>query len=230
MMTQVKNLCKSLTKLILGVSCLIMFSSFTNVDENPFLYISPPMVEGYSEKQFYKDAYRFRMVNSIPIPDHYYDILCEPSPKPKIIVAPAPIIATPSPIVVQTEAMRNKNRIPGWILKGILKHETSSYYSNTGNIVYVNKRIGQAGERGPFQMKHICFETISNHGEIFKKLQTNMQYAEELTVRYLLYLYDGPAHENWKTAISMYNTGPSGYRRYRQAGREYYDNIKLKGN
>lgn len=223
MITQVKNLYKSLTKLVLGVSCLIVFSSFTNVDENPFLYISPPTVEGYSEKQFYKDAYRFKMANNIPIPNHYYDILCEPSPKPMVIVAP-------TPIVIQTEAMQNKSRVPGWILKGILKHETNSYYSNAGNIVYVDKRVGQAGERGPFQMKHICFKTISSQGETFKKLQTNTQYAEELTIRYLLYLYDGPAHENWKKAISMYNTGPSGYRRYRQAGREYYDNIKLKGN
>lgn len=220
---QVKNLFKPLSAIALGLFCFVFLASFKPVEENPFLYIASPTVEIYSDKQFYNDAYRFRMANNMPIPNHYYDILCIPNPKPKIIVAPIPV-------VVQTEAMQNKSRVPSWILVGMLKHETNSYYSKSGSIVYVDKRVGQAGERGPFQMKHICWETITDKGETFRKLQTNMQYAEELAVRYLLYLYDGPAHENWKTAISMYNTGPTGYRRYRQAGREYYENIKLKGN
>lgn len=222
------KLSKSLSKLVLSVSCIFILSSFTPIEENPFLYLASPTIEIYSDKQFYADAYRFKVSNKLPIPDHYYDILGVPNPKPKVLVAPIPIVA-PTPIVEQTEAMRNKSRIPEWILIGMLMHETSSYYSKSGNIVYVNKRVGQAGERGPFQMKHICFETISKQGETFKKLQTNMQYAEEMTIRYLIYLYDGPAHENWKTTISMYNTGPTGYRRYRQAGKEYYENIKLKG-
>jgi hypothetical protein len=205
-----------------------MLSSVTPVEENPFLYLAPPIVDVYSNKQFYNDAYRFKLSNNLPIPDHYYDIIGIPNPTPKVIATPSPIVA-PIPMVEQTEAMVNKSRIPNWILVGMLMHETSSYYSKSGSIVYVNKRVGQAGERGPFQMKRICFDTISKRGETFRKLQTNMQYAEEMAIRYLIYLYDGPAHENWKTAISMYNTGPTGYKKFRQAGREYYEKIKLKG-
>jgi len=223
MIMLIKNLFKPLSLLSLGMFCFVFLASFKSLEENPFIFISSPNVEIYSDKQFYNDAFRFKMANNMPIPDHYYDILCMSNPKPKVIVAPIPI-------VVQTEAMQNRSRIPNWILIGMLKHETSSYYSESGSIVYVNKRVGKAGERGPFQMKHICFETIAEQGEIFKKLQTNTQYAEGLTVRYLLYLYDGPAHQNWKTAISMYNTGPTGYKKYREAGREYYENIKLKGD
>jgi hypothetical protein len=168
------------------------------------------------------DAYKFRIANNMPIPDHYYAILSIPNPKP--IYVPPPVVE-----IVETEAMKNKKLIPEWILTGILKHESRSYYDENADIVYIDKRIGKDGERGPFQMRKICFDEVSKRGEKFVKLSKDMSFAEELTVRYLLYLFNGPAKNNWRVAVGMYNTGPTNYRRYPRAAANYYNEVKAKG-
>ena len=176
----------------------------------------------YSDYQFYKDAYAFRIANKLDVPVEYYSILNIPNPKP-VVTAP---IAPPKPL---TEAQKNRALVPTWILEGMLMRETNSYYNDDGSVTYVNTRRGSAGERGPFQMRRICFDTISNKGEQFWKLEKNMAFAEEMTVRYLLYLYNGSAHGNWRTAVGMYNTGPNNYRKCARKASEYYNAVKNFG-
>jgi hypothetical protein len=180
----------------------------------PFIY--------YSRYQFYKDAYAFRVANKIDIPNEYYSILNIPNPNP-IVEAP---IDPPKP---PTEAQKNRALVPTWILSGMLMRETNSYYNDDGSITYVNTRRGEAGERGPFQMRRICFDTISKKGEQFWKVEKNMAFAEEMSVRYLLYLYKGQAHRNWRVAIGMYNTGPHNYSKYIKKATSYYNAIKKFG-
>ena len=86
------------------------------------------------------------------------------------------------------------------------------------------------GERGPFQMRRVCFDQVSEDGEQFWKLEKDMNYAQDLTERYLLYLYNGPAHKNWNVAVGMYNTGPSNYDRFYKSAINYYNHVKRNGN
>ena len=221
-----KQICNSLVKLTLGAACYLCLASFgspTAVESEP-LMVSSPTFSYYPEYQFYKDAYNYRLNNKIEIPSEYYEKLNIPNPTPVV----AKQIPT-APLVILTQAQKDKALIPEWILTGMLMRETTSYYSDSGSIVYVDKRVGSAGERGPFQMKRICFDTISKPSESFYKLAKNTTYAEGMTVRYLLYLYNGPAHQNWKTTIGMYNVGPSNYKRYNRAANEYYTAVKNFG-
>lgn len=218
MNTHIVASCKIINRLALCAVCLIMFPSFTyvkskDVEYNPKIYDSV-----YSDLHFFKDAYSYRIKNNIEVPDYYYGILKIDNPK-------KPIVAQ----LEETEHEKNKKLVPDWALRGILKHESRSYYNEDGNIVYIDKRRGRDGERGPFQMRKICFDEISKPGEQFWKVEKNMVYAEEMAIRYLLYLYNKRANQSWVTAIGMYNTGPTNYRKYRQSARNYYNEVKRKG-
>ena len=119
--------------------------------------------------------------------------------------------------------------VPDWALEGILSVESASYYEAAPGtrIVYVDKRIGAAGERGPFQMTRIAFDQIARSGESFTRLGTDTRYAEGKARAYLLWLYEGPAQKNWERAIGMYNTGPTGYYRNRSTASRYTRSVKL---
>ena len=205
-------------RIALVVSCYLTFSSYTS-----FPYQPEVTYPRYNERATYIQAYLYRSKKGLPIPDVYYQKLNIPKP----IVIVRPIIELPSPI--ETEAMKNKKLIPSWILHGMLMQESSSYYDANGKIVFVNKKrrhINQA--RGPFQMLRIAFDEISRPGESYTRLDKNTEYAEELAVRYLLYLYNGSAKQNWKRAIGMYNQGPTGYRYNLTDAIAYYEGVKAK--
>jgi hypothetical protein len=121
------------------------------------------------------------------------------------------------------------DEIPGWVLKGMLSVETSSYYDEDGNITYIDRRIGKAGERGPFQMTRIAFDEVSTLGEKFSDLGNNTKFAEEMAIRYLRWLYENHAGKSWKRAVAMYNTGPCGYYRKKSRGDRYACRVYAKG-
>lgn len=123
-----------------------------------------------------------------------------------------------------------ENEVPIWVLAGIMAQETrSSYALDNNTIVYVDRRIGASGERGPYQMKHIAWRQIKQPGERFEDLSTDMRYAEICAMRYLLWLYNNSAKGSWPHAIQYYNAGPGrlSYRYYanvlRKAQREGFD-------
>jgi hypothetical protein len=97
--------------------------------------------------------------------------------------------------------------VPSWIVKGILYTETRSYIKN-GQIVYVDTRVGKHGERGPLQMRKAALQTVAP-GASVRRLQTDPKFAKECAEKYLIWLYEGPAENNWLRAIAMYNAGPS---------------------
>jgi hypothetical protein len=220
-LSYIMQLLSSYIKLIVNISlslfCLITLSSFTNskVVEEPLCTYDSPF-RHYSEYQFYKDAYDYRIKNNVEVPNFYYDKIYIPRP---IIMAPVIVEAVEAP----------QYPIPYWILVGILKKETTSYYLDNGSIKYVDKRRGTSGERGPFQMRKICFDTIKKSGEQFWKLEKDTKFAESMTIRYLLYLYNGPAKNNWKVAIGMYNVGPNNYSCYQKTANAYYNSVLKYG-
>jgi hypothetical protein len=97
--------------------------------------------------------------------------------------------------------------VPPWIVKGILYTETRSYIKN-GQIVYVDTRVGRHVERGPLQMRKVALQTVEP-GASVRRLQTDTQFAKACAEKYLSWLYEGPANNNWLRAIAMYNAGPS---------------------
>lgn len=177
--------------------CLIILSSWVKVEEEPSLVQETVT---YNEKQFFQDAFNYRLKNNLEIPSHYYDILGMKKNQPLTIATP-----------IKKEPIVKSSLIPEWIIIGILKRETKSYYDENGNIVYVDRTIGKDGEKGPFQMTPIAFIQVKKRGETHNRLMYDTAYAQDLAERYLLYLYNGPAKKNWNRTIRMYNGGQNNY-------------------
>jgi hypothetical protein len=98
--------------------------------------------------------------------------------------------------------------VPLWVMKGILRVESSSYYDSEGNIRYVDRKVGRAGELGPFQITRVAYLQVKRKGEPdFRYLQNNAKLSEAIAIRYLLWLRKNYA-SNWYEAIGMYNAGP----------------------
>ena len=100
------------------------------------------------------------------------------------------------------------DEMPAWVLPGVAMRETTSYY-HQNRLIYVDRAIGKAGERGPFQCKRIAFRQVALPGERFEDLQWNMDLAQDIATRYLWWLYQNQANRSWATAVAMYNCGPS---------------------
>jgi len=98
--------------------------------------------------------------------------------------------------------------IPEWVLAGILRVESGSYYKPDGSIRYVNKTRGRAGERGCFQITPIAFKQVAHKGEQFWMVEQDTVFCEEIAWRYLTWLYQNSAKGSWLLAIQKYNAGP----------------------
>ena len=97
--------------------------------------------------------------------------------------------------------------VPTWVLAGILKQESRSYYDN-GIIIYVDKATGANGELSAFQIKRIAFDQVKRDGEVFEDLATDQIFAQRIACRYLIWLYEHSAKKSWPHAIQYYNAGP----------------------
>lgn len=100
--------------------------------------------------------------------------------------------------------------VPDYVIRGILKVETQSYYRADGTIKYVDMTRGKDGERGCFQMKKIAFNQIKRKGEQFWMIEQDKALAEDCARRYLVWLYNNSGHQDWYLTIQRYNAGPSG--------------------
>jgi hypothetical protein len=154
-----------------------------------------------------------------------------PLEAPQIVMS---VSATKSQVVSQpvlpVKVVIAKNeKIPDWVIQGILQVETRSSIGKNGNIKYVDKRRGLAGERGPFQMRKCSFDTIKKRGDQFWMLETDTEFAQEKAEEYLMYLYDHHANKNWKTTVAMWNTGPNAYNGLYNIGRKYASLVYKKG-
>lgn len=195
---------------------LLILCSFTPVDVNDSSTVETDSVQKpYDEKQFYQDAYNYRISNKMEVPDEYYDILGISNPNiPAFVKVPA------------TESLKLRDQVPEWVRVGMLKTETHSNYNEDGTINYVNKKRGADCDIGPFQMRKIAFDAIKKHGESFWKLEKDTAYAEEMACRYLLYIYNSSGKKDWDRTVMMYNTGPTGLSEHYSKGMRYLRNVK----
>lgn len=111
--------------------------------------------------------------------------------------------------------------VPIWVLRGILHVETRSSIREDGIIIYVDKRRGAHGERGPFQCTRIAFEQVrDNEKQSFSLLERDPVYAEYIACKYLAWLYN--RHHSWRRTVEEYNAGPG------NKSPTYYNKVKGK--
>ena len=120
-----------------------------------------------------------------------------------------------------------ETEVPYWVLAGILAQESRSHYevvNGVERIVYVDRKVGRAGELSAFQITKAAWKQVRalEPGRPFQDLATDQAYAERVAIRYLLWLYNGPAHQDWPHAVQQYNAGP-GRRQY-----SYYAKVAAK--
>lgn len=212
---------KRILTLSLFTLSLFCLSSWTNYDDSintDSIAVEYKFEEKYNVKDFYKDAYKYCLKNGYKIPDYYYEYMEIPNPYKPIS---NPVVVKP----ISTHDLRNNN-VPEWVICGILKTETKSYYNEDGYIVYVNRKRGTSGERGPFQVTPDAFKQVAKRGEKFYKIEKDMVLAQAIAERYLLYLYNNFANNKWEVAIKMYNTGPHNYYHLFSARERYFNLVK----
>lgn len=98
--------------------------------------------------------------------------------------------------------------IPSWVLIGIAKVETQSYWDDQGKFHYVDKRDGKDGEKGPFQCMPETFKQVAKKGEVLAALRKDHFLAVSVACRYLQFLFRRCG--NWDQAVVCYNTGLNG--------------------
>lgn len=98
--------------------------------------------------------------------------------------------------------------VPSEILRSILHVETRSYVDANENLVYIDKKVGSAGEFGPYQMTEAAYRQIYKGRRPRSDIKYDMQFATELATKYLEWLYVNFAKGNWHRAIEYYNAGP----------------------
>lgn len=98
--------------------------------------------------------------------------------------------------------------VPAWILRNIARVETHSHWSaDPSQTVYVDRRDGQAGEIGMFQMKPIAFAQVGM-SSLRNEARRDPVCAEFCAVLYLRWCHRVAG--TWLGAIALYHTGPDG--------------------
>ena len=99
--------------------------------------------------------------------------------------------------------------VPYGVMSGILAKESRSYYGPNDRIIWVDRRIGTSGERSAYQVTPAAFKQVHLTGERFASmLASDQHFAEQISMRYLLWLYKHAAKGSWYRAVGMYNGGP----------------------
>jgi soluble lytic murein transglycosylase-like protein len=109
-------------------------------------------------------------------------------------------------LLIMITATAMAAEVPDWILVGILRVETRSWFNADGSIHYTDKRRGRAGERSAFQITKGAFRQVARRGEQFWQVETDQAFAQRIAIRYLLYLRQ--RSPSWDRAIEAYNAGP----------------------
>lgn len=118
--------------------------------------------------------------------------------------------------------------IPFWLSRGIPCVESSSYYDESNQLIYVDRRDGKSGELGPFQMMRIAFNQVKRKGEKFEDLREDMEFAEELFLRYIEWIKSNYSLENWEDVCAVYHCGYRGYKKNKKRGNRYVKLVKDK--
>lgn len=108
-------------------------------------------------------------------------------------------------ILILSSCCLFSEEVPDWVIKGMAAVESSSYWTNEG-WVYVDKRVGKAGELGMFQMTRAAFNEVKRPGERFEDLKWDTKLAERTAKRYILKLRAN-GKRSWRKALAIYNGG-----------------------
>lgn len=114
-------------------------------------------------------------------------------------------------LITLTALLYSVDEVPFWVMSGILAQESNSYYdysTGTERIVYVDRKVGAAGELSAYQITRIAWRQVRRRGERFETLATDQRYAEQIAMRYLCWLYEHSAKGSWDRAVEYYNKGP----------------------
>ena len=93
-------------------------------------------------------------------------------------------------------------QIPQWVVDGVLEIETKSYHRPDGSIMYVDQRIGKAGEHSCFQIRSIALRQVHLTGwrDLIQQDTVAAEYAFTVIMRDC-YRRTG----NWFAAVGVYH-------------------------
>ena len=98
--------------------------------------------------------------------------------------------------------------IPCWILIGLAKVETQSFWDDAGRFHYIDQRDGKDGEKGSFQITPEAFRQVAKKGERFVRLTTDQRLSLAVACRYLRFLR--ARTRSWDQTVACFNTGLGG--------------------
>lgn len=119
--------------------------------------------------------------------------------------------------------------LPSWAIPGILAVETRSYVGPSGGIIYVDRRVGDAGELGCCQILRSAFNIVRRPRERFETCADNSIFCVQIATRYLRWIYEHKAGHDWLRAIGMYNAGFSTSRRSMNRRISYLNKVRNAG-
>lgn len=93
--------------------------------------------------------------------------------------------------------------LPPRLLDAVAWVESRSYWDDSGRLVYVDKRTGEAGEVSPFQITPRTFRIYARPGDSFRRLTYDMDYATCYAARILSDLHHKTG--SWERALKRYN-------------------------
>ena len=115
--------------------------------------------------------------------------------------------------------------VPAWVVRGIAAQETRSRWSGVGEIRYVDRRDGAAGEVGPWQISPVALSTLGAY-HLRDRIRQEPLLAESITRAWLLHLHD--IVHSWPAAVRAYNAGLAG--RSCRAAQLYLNHVLILGN
>lgn len=94
--------------------------------------------------------------------------------------------------------------VPPWVLRGIAAVETGSAWRDIGDLTYRDRRIGKAGEVGPWQLSPAVLRDLKAYDRR-ARVHADVVFAESLTRAWLLHLHRETG--SWPAAVAAYHAG-----------------------
>lgn len=100
--------------------------------------------------------------------------------------------------------LANGQEVPAWVMRGIAAVETASTWRDIGDLTYRDRRVGGAGEVGPWQLSPDVLRDLRAYDRR-SRVHADVVFAESLTRAWLLHLYGVTG--NWPSAVAAYHGG-----------------------
>lgn len=97
--------------------------------------------------------------------------------------------------------------IPDWCIRGIAAVETNTTWRDIGDLTYRDRRQGEDGEVGPWQLAPAALADM-DVSHLRSRIHREPILAESMTRAWLLRCYRRTG--DWFEAVAIYHTGPRG--------------------